>query len=478
LLKSKVSVDNIDSTASLGVVTGAITNASNFKVERYNVAVRGFRYVAAPVTGVTAKTFKDSVIIAGPTAAGFDAPNTSVATIKSFVEWRNPNWSKCFVSFTNINTAIAPGSGYYLFVPAKRTTVFPANAPVSLLMKGTPITGNFNFNLYYTPTASAGWNLLGNPYPSAIDWDNAGAWTKTNVDDAIYIWDPTLGTSGSYYAYVSGISSDARDHGSVISSGQGFFVKANAAAPVLRVTENAKVSSTFAKSNFRQALSCYVTLRVTNQNGDVDYTTIRLNDETGRNLSAVKMYNSKINMYSKKVSGVDAYSINAIDDAPSFEVPIYIESTNSSVYNVEVIKVIGDINATGSLKIKDQVTGTLHDVIVGAKISLIPDGNTQRISLIRQDHVEAVVTTIGDKETDGEYQLYPTHIHGHQHPVLYMHNHHDKKIEVFNTSGERLAVHHTHHAHYAFHDFDKYGSGVYLIKVTSDHKTHTFKVMK
>lgn len=476
LLKSKVASDNTDSTASLGVVAGTLVNASNFKVERYNVAVRGFRYVAAPVTGVTASTFKDSVIIAGPVAAGFDAPNTTVSTIKNFVGSRSATLSKCFVSFTSISTPIVPSRGYYLFVPAKRTTVFPANEPVTLLMKGTPITGKINFDVTYFASASQGWNLLGNPYASAIDWDHPTAWTKTNIDDAIYIWDPTSGVSGGYYSYVSGISSDARDNGSIISSGQGFFVKASS-APALSVTESAKVSSAYPKSNFRTAQPSYITLKVTNQNGDVDYTTVRLDDESGRELSASKLYNGKINIYTKNTAGDLAYSIHAINDAPSFEVPIYIESSSATLFNIEVVKVVGDINTDKSLKIKDAVTGTYTDAVVGAKISYAPDGNTQRLTLMRLA-APAVVTSTSDQAIDGGYELYPTHIHGHHHPVLYTHDHLEKKIEIFKPNGERLALHSTHHTHYSFDDFSKYDAGVYMVKVTAGNKSHVFKIVK
>ena len=45
-----------------------------------------------------------------------------------------------------------------------------------------------------------GWNLMGNPYPSPIDWDASLGWTKTNVSEAIYFWKEV---SKSYAAYVS-----------------------------------------------------------------------------------------------------------------------------------------------------------------------------------------------------------------------------------------------------------------------------------
>jgi hypothetical protein len=480
LLKSKVAADGTDSTASLGVVTGSITNASNFRAERHNSSIRGVRYISAPVSGATVSMLKDSIIIAGPAAGGFDAPNANTTTIKDYVESRNASINKCFVSFTSTGTTLGSGKGYYLFVPGKRTTVYPAAEEVTLVMKGAPTLGNVNFSVSYTAAASQGWNLVGNPYPSAIDWD-AAAWTKTNIDDAMYIWDPTNGSTGSYYAYVFGISSDGRANGSIIPSGQGFFVKANAPSPAMSVTENAKVSNTYGRANFRVAQTAsYVTLKVSNQNGDVDYTTVRLDDESGRTLTALKMANTRLNMYTKGTVGTSSYSINVAQDVPSFTVPIYIESSGSTMYNVEVIKVVGDINADNNLKILDQATGQYTDVVVGTKLTLVPDGNAQRLSLVRTAAAEVVTDVVDEVEVDGGYELYPTHVHGHSHhhPVLYTYDQTEKKIEIYRSNGVKVASHSTHHSHYSFDDFGKYDSGVYMVKVTSNNRTHAFKVVK
>lgn len=480
LLKSKVAADGTDSTASLGVVTGTIINASNFRAERYNTALRGIRYISSPVSGATVSMLKDSIVIAGPAAGGFDAPNANTTTIKDYVESRSASINKCFVSFTSTGTTLGSGKGYYLFVPSKRTTVYPAAEAVTLVMRGTPTMGNVNFGVSYTAAASQGWNLVGNPYPSAIDWD-AAAWTKTNLDDAMYIWDPTNGTSGSYYAYVFGISSDGRANGSIIPSGQGFFVKANAAGPALSVTESAKVSNTYGRANFRVAQTAsYVTLKVTNQSGDVDYTTVRLDDASGRTLTALKMSNSRLNMYTRGTVGTSSYSINVAQDVPGFTVPVYIESSASTVYNVEVVRVAGDINAGNSLKILDNATGQYTDVAVGTKLTLVPDGNAQRISLVRVAATEVVTEVVEDVEVDGGYELYPTHVHGHSHhhPVLYTYDQSEKKIDIYGSNGTKLATHSTHHSHYSFDDFGRYDSGVYVVKVTSNNRTHTFKVVK
>jgi hypothetical protein len=84
------------------------------------------------------------------------------------------------------------------------------------------ITGKLN-NDSYTPSITYnfnGYNLIPNPYPSAIDWDLV---TKTGVDNAIWIFNPKDGFT-NYDSYIDGVSSG--DVTNIIPEGQAFFVKA------------------------------------------------------------------------------------------------------------------------------------------------------------------------------------------------------------------------------------------------------------
>ncbi len=49
-----------------------------------------------------------------------------------------------------------------------------------------------------------GWNLVGNPYPSPIDWDAASGWTKTNVDNATY----RHVNNATWASYVGGVGTN------------------------------------------------------------------------------------------------------------------------------------------------------------------------------------------------------------------------------------------------------------------------------
>jgi len=68
-----------------------------------------------------------------------------------------------------------------------------------------------------------GWNLIGNPYPSPVDWLAASGWDKSDINDAKYIWD---GIDSIYTIYIGGGSPDSINGGTrFIPSNQGFWVQ-------------------------------------------------------------------------------------------------------------------------------------------------------------------------------------------------------------------------------------------------------------
>jgi hypothetical protein len=84
-----------------------------------------------------------------------------------------------------------------------------------------PVT-MFNANHPYTQ----GFNLVGNPYPSPINWDSPVGWVRNNVDSALYFFNAgtTDQYTGTYSTYIKGISSDSLTTGPIIPAMQGFFI--------------------------------------------------------------------------------------------------------------------------------------------------------------------------------------------------------------------------------------------------------------
>lgn len=98
------------------------------------------------------------------------------------------------------------------------------------------------------------YNLIGNPYPSSIDWKAATGWgrevlaTDGSAGHSIWIWNDA---AGNYGAYSSGSAADEGTNsvGRYVAPGQGFFVKASTAGNLTMNNDVRESSpSTFLKS--------------------------------------------------------------------------------------------------------------------------------------------------------------------------------------------------------------------------------------
>jgi len=100
-----------------------------------------------------------------------------------------------------------------------------AGAGTTELFEGITNTGLFDFDFTYSGI-DKGFNLVGNPYPSQIDWD------KITIPDHLggkfWLFDPTVGDHGDYKYYITG-GGDGNTSSQYIASGQGFFVLASVA---------------------------------------------------------------------------------------------------------------------------------------------------------------------------------------------------------------------------------------------------------
>ena len=95
-------------------------------------------------------------------------------------------------------------------------------------------TGPFDAQLTGTAGTASGWNLMGNPYTSPIDWDATNGWTKTNIANSVYVWN-----NNQYASYINGVGTNGGSK--YIASGQGFFVQAIATGASLGMSKEIQV---------------------------------------------------------------------------------------------------------------------------------------------------------------------------------------------------------------------------------------------
>jgi hypothetical protein len=227
------------STAALTARIAPLTSGNfsgNIIMERFAPGgTTGWALLSAPVSGSKISAWLDDF----PTAGFNGATGTigSFVSIQGYDETADGNFDDPS-SYVPVTAAtldpITPGSGYWVYLGTTSTTT----TDIVIDVPGAAVTGNFNFQPDYTNNTSVvhdGWNLVANPYPSAIDWDAASGWTRTNIDNAVYTYQADL---DQYATYVGGVGTNGGSR--FIASSQGFFVKANGASPVLTSTEQVK----------------------------------------------------------------------------------------------------------------------------------------------------------------------------------------------------------------------------------------------
>ncbi|WP_159439061.1 MULTISPECIES: T9SS sorting signal type C domain-containing protein [unclassified Flavobacterium] len=278
-----------DNNASLVQTTNAV-NSGNITYKRNTAPVRRYDYTywSTPVTATPGLTLHDV------------SPTTLADKYQSF----NP--STGWVISYNGTLVMVPGQGYIIRAPQEfdinTTAVYPAS------FTGVPNNGDITF----TPTA-AKWNLIGNPYPSAINANKlindtgTGAlyfWTHNSPPNGSVIGDAKYNYTAADYAVYTLTGSTVTTSGAAaptgsIAAGQAFFFKASTGSNIvftngMRIpgdnTQFFKTSQTAGETNrlwlnftnaegaFKQALIGYID-GATNS-WDQNYDAATLNGNT------------------------------------------------------------------------------------------------------------------------------------------------------------------------------------------------------
>ncbi len=192
-----------------GQVVGSV------KMQRYLDVAFGYKYFSSPFSNSTVGDFSSYMDLTDPT--------TSFPNFYTYDENRedtNSNDATGWKAYTSPAAALDILKGYALNLGNSLTT------PKTVEISGTVNNANQQITLYNNDRLyTKGFNLVGNPYPSPIDWNSATGWTKTNIDDALYFF--TAGNTnqytGTYSSYIGTTSSDGKSS-NIIPSMQGFFV--------------------------------------------------------------------------------------------------------------------------------------------------------------------------------------------------------------------------------------------------------------
>ncbi|HEY9116015.1 MAG TPA: hypothetical protein VIN10_15065, partial [Bacteroidales bacterium] len=165
-------------------------------------------------------------------------------TVNSLYQGGNPEvWLRNYNEPTNTSTYITDlttpmpsGLGYEVWVETGSrydvTAEFTGDLRITDLIMGY----NQPIPLSYSGPEPFGYNLVGNPFASPLDWD-IGSWNRNNIGGACWVWDPV---AGNYLTRVGGAGSLPDG---IIPMGQGFFIQALSSFATLRIPRDGRVHS-------------------------------------------------------------------------------------------------------------------------------------------------------------------------------------------------------------------------------------------
>lgn len=122
--------------------------------------------------------------------------------------------------------------------------------------------------------ANHGYNLLGNPFPCPISWDQGG-WTRTNLDGSVWVYDPATSNYKTRNDHGIGSLTDG-----IIPMSSGFFVRATASGASITIPALARVhhSQPYYNPGNESDLT-YVTFEVTDVNNKADEVWLAFDED-------------------------------------------------------------------------------------------------------------------------------------------------------------------------------------------------------
>ncbi len=208
------------------ITKGAVTVTGTMNVERFLSRIE-WHFCGTPMEQNTANTIDDILSQAGGTNTNAFFYNEAVDIDPDPTSGDPANFDPTsWVSALPSTTQLIPQKGYMVY----------NNVYVTSIFTGTPNTGDKTINLSWNSNDANsnyydGWNLVSNPYPSAIDWNNVRDAGLTNVNDAIYVWNGT-----QYGTYIAGAGLNGQTN--EIPACQGFFVHTSGTTPSVSINND------------------------------------------------------------------------------------------------------------------------------------------------------------------------------------------------------------------------------------------------
>jgi hypothetical protein len=312
-----------------------------------------WHYISTPVTTINTSVFTSKT----NNLAQFIESRPTTGLIQGWVAFDGYDYSTGFSDGPTFSE-LTPGKGYDYYYSSDWEYTFSGqpnsgSTPTSVTLKysGT------DDNLY-------GYNLVGNPYPSGIDWDYITAnGYPANTSQAVYFT-----SNNTWITYSNGVSIPDGAATNIIPPMQGFFLKTFQNNTTFTIPLAARTHNSI-HPRYKGAVKGSETIPLvrlsTTENGVTDETVIRFDDQAlsgmDYDFDAVKLFVSSTStqIYSS-MSSIN-YAINGLPfPVSSVEIPIIVNLLTTGNHTISATQVQGLDKY--SIKLKDTYTGLTTDL--------------------------------------------------------------------------------------------------------------------
>jgi hypothetical protein len=381
-------ISNSSGSASIGEIKSGAAVSGNLELQRYTPPIpstQGYWFnLSCPIQGQTIASWNDDIVTTGFT--GSDYPTYGFNNVQYYNESASGTMNTGYVGVTNVTNAIETNRGYYVWL---------AGAAQNFDNTGLIQSGEVTMPLSYTVTSPGGifdygWNLVGNPYPSEVDWNLVSA--SLSGPKVYYVYD----YQSSSYKFRNA-TTNTGTASRYIAHSQGFLVKVNATGQNLVFQESHKTNTGAAFERSEDASASYVALRFSKGTRS-DESMVFFSTEAHEGYDEYDV----AHLQSMASDAVEMH-LQAQDGAPlaqdarpysgNIEIPVVVEMPEAGTYQFTVVD-IQNMPLGACLTIEDVVTGEVTSLAAGMIISVTCQDpfQGQRFIIRSTPSAQAIVT--------------------------------------------------------------------------------------
>jgi hypothetical protein len=385
-----------NATDMSSLICSSVTGSGTDSIELYLSGGGGpnykWHYISTPISYLNVSTFAPTY---SNNVASWNDDALSGTLVSGWIDFDGYVYSTKVIIFQKAFDHLIPGIGYDYYAIAGR----------KYTLSGQINTSDVTLNLSYAvDDALHGFNLLGNPFPSGLNWDDIAnnVAFPANTSKTIYFT-----RDNAQCSYVGGVGVPG-DVTGIIPPEQGFFVKTNSTGNSITLAAGARSQGTIHSRYKGSTIIPLVRLALTE--GHIsDETVVRFDPLAKTNLDydfdALKMFVSTTSTQIYSALGGTDYSINGQPFPDTLiTIPVVVNLTIDGNHNITVPQLQGLDNYDVTLT--DKITGftanlkTTPTLSFSASAGTIADRFTLKISKI----VTGIENPVVSKNT---FNIYP-----------------------------------------------------------------------